>query len=401
MKIKLREIRTQPIVQRGQQGILLTDPLGISQKTLFIPGPLALLLQLMDGTRDTGTLRTGFELRTGTPLGTSIVEQLISQLDEALFIENERFSQAYAAAIQAYRSAGSRPPALAGTCYPTAAQELDPFLKKYFAPLENEDSEYPSELKGLISPHIDYERGGPIYAQVWSRAKEAVRQAELVVILGTDHNEGQSRITLTHQNYETPYGVVPTAQDVIDELAKEIGEEAFACELHHRGEHSIEAAIVWLHYLTRQNKCHVVPVLCGSFQTFIERGESPVKAPHIASAVDTLRKVCEQRSALLVAAADLAHVGPVFGDALPVDLIGRAKMAKQDEELVTIISSGNAEDFFAKIEQERDMRHVCGLPPIYILLSILSGATGTPAGYAQCPASNDGSSLVSICGMLF
>lgn len=401
MQIKLREIRAQPTVQRGQQGILLTDPLGIGQKTLFVPNSLALLLQLMDGTRDLGTLRTGFELRTGTPLGNSVIEQLLSQFDEALFLENERFSQAYEAAINAYRSASSRPPTLAGTCYPAAAQELDIFLKKYFDQLNDDDLKYPAELRGLISPHIDYERGGSIYAQIWSKAREVLRQAELVVILGTDHNEGQGRITLTHQNYETPYGVIPTAQDVINELANEIGKEAFACELNHRGEHSIEAALVWLHYLIGQNKCHVAPILCGSFQTFIERGESPIKAPHIASTVDTLKKVAEHRLTVFVAAADLAHIGPVFGDSLPVDLVGRARMSKQDEELVSIISRGNAEDFFAQIAKEKDMRHICGLPPIYIALSIMSEATGTLAGYAQCPASNDGSSLVSICGMLF
>ena len=285
MNIKLREIKTQPTIKNGQQGILLTDPIGIGQQTLFVPGSLALLLQLMDGTRDIGTLRTGFELRTGTPLSNSNIEQLIVKLDEALFLENERFSQAYEVAINDYRAASSRPPTLADTCYPAATQDLDIFLKKHFDKVKDGDLKYPAELKGLISPHIDYERGGPIYAQVWSRAREALKQAELVVILGTDHNEGKGRITLTHQDYETPYGVIPTAHDVIDKLAAKIGEDAFACELNHRGEHSIEAALVWLHYLIGGNKCHIVPILCGSFQTFIERGEIPIRAPHIAVAV--------------------------------------------------------------------------------------------------------------------
>ena len=115
MKVQLREIRTQPTIQRGQQGFLLSDPLGVGQKTLFIPSSLALLLTLMDGTRDIGALKAGFELRTGTPLSGSFLEQFISELDDALFLENEHFATAYEAVLEDYHNAASRPPVLART----------------------------------------------------------------------------------------------------------------------------------------------------------------------------------------------------------------------------------------------------------------------------------------------
>jgi len=94
-------------------------------------------------------------------------------------------------------------------------------------------------------------------------------------------------------------------------------------------------------------------------------------------------------------------MGPVFGDPSPLDFVGRARMAKQDERLIDIMSRGQADDFFAEIRGERDQRHVCGVPPIYIALSVLSGVTGRSVGYEQCPASDDGTSLVSICGILY
>jgi len=53
----------------------------------------------MDGTRDTGTLDTGFGLRTGIPLSRSTVKQLVSQLDDALLLENERFAEGYRVAL--------------------------------------------------------------------------------------------------------------------------------------------------------------------------------------------------------------------------------------------------------------------------------------------------------------
>ena len=401
MKLKLREIKSQPAIERGQRGIILSDPLGVSQKMLFIPESLVLLLALMDGTRDIGTLRTGFELRTGTALSNSVVEQFVSQLDDVLFLENERFTQAYEVAINDYRSAASRPPVLAGKCYPPDAAELGTYLQQYIEQLGDRSLECPSDVKGLISPHIDFERGGCVYAEVWARAREAVKQAELVVILGTDHNEGEGKVTFTRQNYETPWGMLPTACEVVDEFVSEIGECIFECELNHRGEHSIETAMIWLHHLLGDKPCHVLPILCGSFQPFIERGESPLSAPHIASTVEVLKRVIGSQRAVIVAAADLAHVGPVFGDSVPVDITGRARMAEQDGRLIDIMSRGQAEDFFAEISNDGDRRHVCGVPPIYIALSTLSGATGISVGYAQCPASDAGTSLVSICGMLY
>ena len=72
-------------------------------------------------------------------------------------------------------------------------------------------------------------------------------QAELVVILGTDHNYGKGIITFTYQNYGTPLGTVPTAKDVVEELASEIVDDYFTLELNYRGEHSIEAALIWMH----------------------------------------------------------------------------------------------------------------------------------------------------------
>ena len=50
------------------------------------------------------------------------------------------------------------------------------------------------------------------------------------------------------RSYETPWGIIPTARDVVQELVDEIGDDALLCELNHRREHSIEAAnLVALH----------------------------------------------------------------------------------------------------------------------------------------------------------
>jgi AmmeMemoRadiSam system protein B len=414
---KLRAIHMQPAVHQGQQGILLTDPLGLSERRLFVPAPLAPLLPLIDGSRDLGTLRTGFELRTGIPISPSVLQNLISELDASRLLDNACFAQAVKAATEEYRQAESRPPIMAGRSCPGDPRELAALLQDHLdgSRLKRAQGEVPAggfgaadmpdraaDIKGVISPHIDFSRGGPVYGQVWATAAPAVKDADLVVMLGTDHNGGEGEITLTRQSYETPWGIVPTDQEVVNRIASLAGEDAvFSGELRHRGEHSIEAALIWAHYLRRDRPCPVVPILCGSFESFTHHNTSPTTSGAISATIEALRDTAGRRRTVIVAAADLAHVGPAFGDLLPLDLAARARLEAQDRRLIDILGKADAEAFLSEIRGDRDQRHICGIPPIYITLAVLSGLAGSPAGYAQCPASEDGTSIVSICGMVY
>jgi AmmeMemoRadiSam system protein B len=257
-----------------------------------------------------------------------------------------------------------------------------------------------AHVRALVSPHIDYPRGGPIYAQVWQAASEAIRAAERVIIFGTDHMGGEGRLTLTRQSYGTPWGDFPTDLEAVDAVATTIGEEAaFGEELHHLGEHSIELALVWLHYIRRGVPCRLVPILCGSFESFVSGEANPAQSAVFTGALRALRQVVASGPTLVVAAADLAHVGQAFGDLLPVDFVARMPLRTADERIIAQICRGSADGFFAEIQQVEDKFHVCGLPPIYLMLRLLSKSIGQPAGYLHCPADEREQSWVSICGV--
>lgn len=392
----------QPAVHRGQQGVLLADPLGITESSLFVPTALTPLLPLIDGSRDLGTLRTGFELRTGIPLSPRVIENLISELDAAAFLDNAHFAQAFVTATEEFRQARSRPPIMAGRSCPGDPHDLARLLQEHLDSVTPAAQPWAADIKAVISPHIDFPRGGPIYGGVWATAAPSVKEADLIVILGTDHNGGEGEITLTRQCYETPWGIVPTDQEVVDRIATLAGDDAvFTAELRHRGEHSVEAALIWAHYLIKDKSCRVVPVLCGSFDSFIHQKANPATSGAISATIKTLREIATSRRTIVVAAADLAHVGPAFGDLLPLDLAARAKLEAQDRRLLDILSRADPEAFLEEIRTDGDQRRVCGVPPIYITLAVVAGAEGTSIGYAQCPASEDGTSIVSICGMVY
>ncbi len=401
---KLRDLEVHVVDQSGQRGVLLRDPLGVSERAIFLPMKLAPLLQLCDGTRDEAGLRASLAVRAGVQIGPTTLGQVLAQMDEALLLDNDRFAEAHEAALAAFRTSTFRPPVLAGQSYPADAEALEAALGSYVAEAltaeQTLDEVEGREVRGLISPHIDYQRGGPIYAGVWQGAEEAIKEVELAIILGTDHIGG-AKLTLTHQRYATPWGVLPTASDVVDRVARAVGPEAvFAKELHHRVEHSIELAAVWLHFLLGGVHCSLVPVLCGGFEAFVDEDANPAEDADLAACLDVLQETVSSRRTMIVAAGDLAHVGPAFGDSYGIDFVQKARLKTADEEMLNLICAGDEEALLELVRAEGDRRRVCGLPPIYLALRLLGETEGVVTGYAQCPADSQGTSFVSICGVL-
>ncbi|PKO23101.1 MAG: AmmeMemoRadiSam system protein B [Chloroflexi bacterium HGW-Chloroflexi-1] len=385
---KLRGLDVRPVAVSGRSALLLRDPLQLSEGTVIVPQEVAPLLALSDGTRDSAALSAALLVHFRLRADTSLIDRLITTLDEACLLDNARSREAQAQARAAYRAAPFRPPALTGASYPAEPAALRQLFQRYLdgARHTSDTSPLPAAGRGLVSPHIDYARGGPVYAAVWDQAAEMVQAADLVILLGTDHYGGPGTLTLTRQHYATPLGILPTAQDAVTVVADAIGEEAaFDEELHHRSEHAIELAAVWLHYMRDGQPCEILPILCGSFDHFIQDQAAPETDAAIERLVGVLRGVMAGRRAVVVAAGDLAHVGPAFGGQ-PLDPAGAARLQAADETLIRHMCAGNAEGFFDAIKQVEDRYNVCGAPPIYLALRLLSPVRGRSVAYAHCPA---------------
>jgi AmmeMemoRadiSam system protein B len=399
---KLRPLDIRPQQQNGRSYLLLRDPQQLTDKMLLVPQPLAMALAFCDGRHDARSIAANFGAQYGVNVPVSLIEELLDALDEALMLDNDRTAQAYTQALEAYRAAPFRTPTLAGTSYPAEASKLWRLLQDY---LEGAETIEPlavdwSHNVGVLSPHIDYPRGGPVYAQVWKRAAQAAQTADLVVIFGTDHY-GSDPFTLTRQNYATPYGLLPTAQSIVDRLAEVIGvDDAFAGELRHRGEHSLELVATWLHHMRNGNPVEVVPILVGSFQHFVQNGSTPAHDPLVTQVLATLHTLSVGRRLLVVASGDMAHVGPAFSGA-PLNQGARQRLRAADEELIDHMRAGDGEAFFGVIKRDRDHNNVCGVAPIYLSLAALGSVKGEQVGYATCPADAHDTSVVTVCGMVF
>ena len=396
---QLRPIDPRPVMQDGEPCYLLRDPLQLSDNLLVVPQVLAAALAFCDGTRDAEAICAAFALHYGRRMPRQAVDDLLEALDDALLLENERSAEAQAEALAAYRRAPSRPPACAGGSYPERAPALKRALNRYLDAANGATPARAAE-RGIISPHIDYQRGGHVYAQAWSAAKHIAQQADLAIIVGTDHYGGGELFTLTRQNYATPYGILPTAGPIVDGLAEAIGAEmAFAGELCHRVEHSVELPLVWLHHLRDGRAIEVVPILAGSFGRFMHNGHTPTNNPTVRSFLDAVVQLTGGRRVIFIASGDLAHVGPAFGGP-PIDQSGKTLLAEEDEALISHMQAGDAEGFFRTISRIDNRNNVCGTAPIYLTLKLLEATRGNPTGYDLCPADETGTSVVSVCGVV-
>jgi AmmeMemoRadiSam system protein B len=402
---KLRPLNLRWVQWEGRQVLLLQDPLRLSDSVVMVPQPMAPLLSLLDGKRDPEAVRVSFLLRSGVPLLPRQIEIFIQSLDHAFLLDNQRFRHALRGALSSYHSGPFRTPALAGGGYSEDQGELLSALDGYCLTAERVTEDPSGTVVGLVSPHIDYARGWRTYADTWQRARKAVEEAELVILLGTDHSGAPGSLTLTRQNYATPWGVLPTDVQLVDRLATILGEErAFAEEVHHIGEHSIELAAVWLHYVAGRQPKPLLPILCGPNETTFSNSGDDVEngdAGRLRDILDSLMDIAAGPRVLVVAAGDLSHVGPAFGDSVPMDFSGKARIRAWDHEWLDVACSGNSDLLVEHLLQRGDPTRICGAAPIHYMLSVLQGARGRVVAYEQCPADEQFGSLVSVAGVLF
>ena len=185
---KIRPLDVRPQVHNGQPHVILRDPLQLSDNMLLVPQPWAAVLAFCDGTRSPQAMVSAYQKTYGMSIDADFVEQLLSAMDDVFLLDNARSEEALQRALDEYRQASFRPPLLAGQGYPAEAADLHTLLEGY---LERAGSVFPvgngaaagTSRFGLLSPHIDYPRGGDVYAQVWSQAADAIRQAELIILL--------------------------------------------------------------------------------------------------------------------------------------------------------------------------------------------------------------------------
>ena len=221
-----------------------------------------------------------------------------------------------------------------------------------------------------------------------SRRSSRSTAASLFVIIGTSHYSRHRRFTPDPQaSLKTPLGVVPTDQEYIDRLVKHYGDGLFDDELMaHLPEHSIELEVVFLQYLFEGKRpIRIVPMVVGSFEDAVESGETPSQREDVQQMVEALRAVERETKEPIcyVISGDLAHIGPKFGDYVPVYDEQLQHSREQDQAILRQAVAADPAGYFRVIAEEGDRRRICGLPPTYTVLEALRPGSGQLLHYDQ------------------
>ena len=388
---RLRPVEAFPAVVSGHDVLCLRDPEHYCKAVVYVPAQAASILGLLDGQHSLLDIQEAYTRRFGVLLFREDLLRVIRSLDEHLLLDSPRFADHRAEVDEGFRCAGFRAAMLAGNSYPAdpdaLRRQLDSYSTAPDGPGDTPTSPSATSLTGLVVPHIDYVRGGPCYA--WGyRELEGAPPADRWVILGTVHARIGRAFALTRKDFETPLGLVETDQAFMDRLLPAGGSSYLEDEVAHRGEHSIEFQAVFLRHRTPPGSpVWIVPILCGSFHQFIQDGRSPSGEQEIAEFAAALRHTMETVGGrtVVMASADLAHVGPRFGDPRQVTPGQLREVADADRGMLEAVEAGDADAFFHAVARDGDRRRICGLPPIYTLLRLLPGARGRLLRYAQWP----------------
>lgn len=392
---KLRYLDLFPLPeQEGRRVFGLRDPERLTDGVLCLAAEAACALQFFDGAHDLTEVQKAYRLEYGIEFPLQLLAQLCQILDEHHFLVSQRFQDHVEGLFTAFRAAETRPAFHAGISYDANPAALKQTLGEFFVhptgPGLPAVAEPGAHLPGIIAPHIDLRIGGTSYAWAYKALAEAERP-ELFVILGTGHNGLSSLYSLTRKTFATPLGEAPVARDFVDRLAARSGEDLFADEFAHRSEHTIEFQVLFIQQLFG-NTTPIVPILCSfSYATLLRDAGRARIEEFIANLARTMAE--DGRRITIVASADLAHVGPRYGDETGFSGASLERIKQADREMLSHVERVDARAFLDYVQCERDRRRICGFSPIYTMLCAMNAERGRVVAHDH----GDMDELGSIC----
>jgi AmmeMemoRadiSam system protein B len=403
---RLRPVEVFPARVEDREVLCLRDPSGVTESVLTVPRGLAPILALFDGSRSIVDVQAEIMRQCGELVLRSQLESMIEILDQHLFLEGPRVDAERVRLRTVFLAAPTRPAFLAGRSYDAEPAALTAALSRHFDPPDGPGPIRPpggAAMRGLVAPHIDFNRGGPAYAWAYRALAEA-QGADCFIVVGTAHAGLDGRaFAATAKAFETPFGPLEVDHEVLGAVVRRAPADLFAAELAHRNEHSIEFQAVWLQYLRHHaggGERRIVPILASFAHECLTRRENPAHNREVEGMLDAVRDAMATipRRYCLVAGADLAHVGPRFGDEWPVGRAELARVQAEDRALLEPVARADADGFFEEAMSQRDRNRICGLSPIYALLRLITGCRGRLLHYGQWP---DPSGAVTFASVSF
>jgi len=402
----LRAVESIVVPDREHGRVLvLRDTQGITDAQAVLPPVLVPVVSRFTGNLTCEEVAREASAELGAPIPVEVVVHLAAQLEGGLFLDGPVFRTARERVEREFVESAVRPATHAGAAYHGERAALERYIEQACLARAGDGpaatARSPANgMVALIAPHIDPWRGAVGYGHAYRTLGSAISSdVDTFIVFGTSHAPMREPFALCRKAFDTPLGTAS-----LDALAATAdGFDPYADQFNHKREHSLEFQVVFLKHVLRGREFRIVPILAG-LGAAQASGQDPDGDARVARFVDGVRAVVESRPGrvVVVAGADLAHVGPRFGDAKAYGDEQRGGLEKVDRTSLAHASELDAPGFWAHVSADLDERRVCGLAPIWSLLRSVSGtrAQGRLLHYEQTVDDDDGS-IVSHAALGF
>jgi AmmeMemoRadiSam system protein B len=379
-------------------GLFIRDPYHYSDATLLVPPPLVPALEWFDGHSSTLDLRAELVRITGEIQVGEIEQHLFDALNDAGFLENERYLELKSKREAEFAAEPIRPANFAGSGYPATLPKLTALLAKEIGVARGQGT-----TVAIAAPHASPDAGWPTYRAAYQALPPREQAADVTfVILGTSHYGAPERFGLTRKNFSTPFGDARTNAALVGELVESATDAVALEDYCHAVEHSIEFQVVMLQHIYGPD-VRILPILCGPFAKSIYQSGLPEDTPRVARFFDALGNIAarEGRRLLWVLGVDMAHMGSRYHDQLRATAnIGEMLAIEQrDRERIAKIADADVAAYWSLVQDRRDDLKWCGSAPFYTFMKVMPGLKGELLDYHQWQI--DAQSVVSFGALRF
>ncbi len=386
-----------PVEHEGNPSYAIRDPLGLAMEPIVVPGEILFIISRMDGNACIMDIQIEFTKKFGELIMYDQVCEIVKGLDERGFLDSPRFRKRIREIEDAYRNAPSREAVHADLAYPGKKAELKALLDE-IVPLAKDEIAVKDEIappRGLVAPHIDIERGRSIYGLAYS-SLAGTRPPKRIVVFGTGHFATGNTYIVTHKDFTTLLGTAPLDKEFCDRLSEACPFDLRKGELAHRSEHSIELQILFLqHVYGAAGMPPIVPVLCTSMERPMGKDSSPAADKEVKDFLDALLSADRalEGETLLVAGADMCHVGAKFGSTEPLSQAQLDRVMDEDTRALKAGAADGADAFFHAVSRIDNRNNICGVASIYTVLKFLEGVEARFLGYDMAVDEKDDSAV--------
>ena len=393
-KPRIRGLEISRFSENGADYFHFHDPQKIAPD-VSLSASLAPILALFDGTH---TVHDIWQIisRQDPELPLAWLEELVENMDSHFLLNSPHFRAEKTRVEAEFVQNPTRGAAFAGLSYPEKRKELREFLgakleigqKRLAAPVYDAQN-----VRAVVTPHIDFHRGGHVEAASYGPLVENVRATgkpfDTFVVLGIAHSGVHYPFCGADKDFATPLGTMNCDREFVADLENALGEPFLAEQFAHKDEHSIEFAAVWAQFYEELSPSRIVPILCGGFWDALRTKKRPeIAQSEVKNFIETLRETVQKHEAAgkkigFIVSVDGAHVGTQFGDETPITPQKLKEIEFADRRWCAAAQAGNLDEFHAHFAADENRFNVDAHPAIYTLLAAFPQFRGQLLDYDQ------------------